>query len=826
MGRRVACFLIVLGMCFFSPRDVAYPGTQSASISYQAVFSQADLVIDQIGGFDEIKLMSCVRSHETGLPDLPFRLVHLVIPEGSRAASVSVKAADEVNLGGNFLISPIQPDLKTDGTSGGQHVGPDPSVYGSDSFYPAHRVEIVGQGYLGGYPIVTLSVTPFRYLPKSGSLTFYPRLDIEVELEPDQKATSASLIPTRTPSAEQLYREVLSRVASNARDVAQLGLGSGSPAQSGIGPDIDQYYQYLIVTSPTLAQSFQPLADWKTKKGVRACVVSIDTILANYSGRDNAEKLRNFLLGAYGRGTVWVLLGGDEDVIPVRYAYPTNTSSVPSYPNQQICDLYFSDVDGQWDLDNDGVWGEPQQDSPDIYPDLFVGRIPVGDPAEADAFVEKLISYEKNPGGGTFDYLTRALWVSSDQMRDWDGGIGQHGLLAAGIPSSFSQDLISLIESPSGAAENPIGPDGVTCVNQMNQAWGIIGILAHGKSSGFVAKSNLTNGSPKSWVLTYAGDGDGQGHMTNLGNHGQYGIMYSIACSQGAIDVDKYPYMGGEPCMAEFYPLASQKGGVAFLGNTRWGWVGVSYLLFEEFIQNLFDENLNHHLGVAEALSRCAYPGYRDIDYGHNLFGDPEMQVWTQTPAALSVIHPEQVTLGKQSVALSVSSQGGGVDQARVCMTLRGKTIFLGQTDQNGGISCNLDLDDVGEMSLVVTKPNYVPYVDSVTITLAAGVDDDEADAGMLSFELGQNHPNPFNPVTSIQYTVDSRQTARSTSLRIYNVLGQRVRTLVNEEKKPGRYRVLWDGRDDQGSEVSSGIYFYILQNGEDRETKKRVLIR
>jgi hypothetical protein len=826
MGRRVVCFLVVLGTCFLLPRDVAYPGTQSASISYQAVFSQADLVIDKIGGFDEVGLAGCARSHDIGLPDLPFRLLHLVIPEGSRAASVSIRAADQVNLGGDFLISPIQPDVRTDESPGGEKVGPNPLVYGSDSCYPAHRVEIVDQGYLAGYPVVTLSVTPFRYLPKSGSLTFYRRLDIQVELVPDQKTIFASPIPARTQSTRELYRQILSRVASNAQDVVQLGFGGQPPPQSGIGPDIDQYYQYLIVTSPALAQSFRPLADWKTKKGVRACVVSIDTVLANYSGRDNAEKLRTFLIGAYNRGTVWALLGGDEEVIPVRYAYPTNTSSIPTYPNQQICDLYFSDVDGQWDLDNDGVWGEPQQDSPDIYPDLFVGRIPVSDPAEAEAFVEKLISYEKSPGAGATDYLTRALWVSSDQMRDWEGGIGQHGLLAAGMPAGFSQDLSSLIESPSGAAENPVGPDGITCVNQMDQAWGIIGILAHGKSSGFVAKSNLTNGNPKSWVLAYAGDGDGQGHMTNLGNQGQYGIMYSIACSQAAIDVDKYPYMGGEPCVAEFYPLASQKGGVAFLGYTRWGWVGVSYLLFEEFLQDLFDENLGHHLGVAEALSRCAYPGYRDIDYGHNLFGDPEMEVWTQAPGGLSVIHPEEVTLGKQSVVLSVSSQGAGVGQARVCMTLRGKTVYLGQTDQSGEVSCNLDLDDVGEMSLVVSKPNYIPYVDSISISLTAGVDDDETDEGMLSFGLEQNHPNPFNPVTSIQYTVDSRQTAQSTSLRIYNVLGQKVRTLVDEQKKPGRYRELWDGRDDRGSEVSSGIYFYILRNGENRETRKMVLIR
>jgi hypothetical protein len=500
---------------------------------------------------------------------------------------------------------------------------------------------------------------------------------------------------------------------------------------------------------------------------------------------------------------------------------------VPSNTNQQICDLYFSDVDGEWDLDNDGVWGEPQHDSPDIYPDLFVGRVPAGDAAEVEAFVEKVLSYEKNPGGGASDYLTSMLWISSDQMRDWDGGIGQHVLLAPSVPSNFYQDLTTLIESPSGDAENPTGPAGETCVETMNQGWGIIGVLAHGKSSGFVAKSNLTNGSPKSWVLTFPGEGDGHGHLPNLTNVEKYGIMYSISCSQSAIDVDKYPYLGGEPSVGEYYPLAPGKGGVAYLGYSRWGWVSVSQRLFEKFLEYVFDGSLGYHLGVAEALSRCAYPGYRDIDYGHNLFGDPEMQVWTEMPSDLAAIHPEQVTMGERTIHLTASSRGTGVGGAQVCMTLRGRTMFVGETDENGEVSCDVNLDDIGEMSLVVTKSDFVPYEDSITVTLASDVDEDEADgAGIPSFELSQNHPNPFNPATSIYYSVTGVRMPAHTTLKIYNILGQKVRTLVDEPKRRGSYRTVWDGKDDAANDVSSGIYFYTLEVGNLRETKKMTLMK
>ncbi len=107
------------------------------------------------------------------------------------------------------------------------------------------------------------------------------------------------------------------------------------------------------------------------------------------------------------------------------------------------------------------------------------------------------------------------------------------------------------------------------------------------------------------------------------------------------------------------------------------------------------------------------------------------------------------------------------------------------------------------------------------------------------NFVLHQNHPNPFNPVTIIQYTVGSRQTKaadggqRTTdgsfvpiTLKIYNVLGQLVRTLVDEEKFAGVYQIIWDGKGEDGAELSSGIYFYQLKIKDQKVTKKMLLLK
>jgi hypothetical protein len=97
------------------------------------------------------------------------------------------------------------------------------------------------------------------------------------------------------------------------------------------------------------------------------------------------------------------------------------------------------------------------------------------------------------------------------------------------------------------------------------------------------------------------------------------------------------------------------------------------------------------------------------------------------------------------------------------------------------------------------------------------------------AFELNQNYPNPFNPTTIIKYTLSSGgegQGTLLTTLRIYNVLGEVVRTLVNEPKSPGVYQEVWDGKDDRGNAVASGIYFYQLKAGKFSETKKMVLLK
>lgn len=90
-------------------------------------------------------------------------------------------------------------------------------------------------------------------------------------------------------------------------------------------------------------------------------------------------------------------------------------------------------------------------------------------------------------------------------------------------------------------------------------------------------------------------------------------------------------------------------------------------------------------------------------------------------------------------------------------------------------------------------------------------------------FRLYPNYPNPFNPVTSIRYALTQKAEVR---LAVYDVLGRRVRLLLNDDQPPGEYGIDWNGADDGGVAVPGGVYFYRITAGHATQTGKALFIR
>jgi len=131
------------------------------------------------------------------------------------------------------------------------------------------------------------------------------------------------------------------------------------------------------------------------------------------------------------------------------------------------------------------------------------------------------------------------------------------------------------------------------------------------------------------------------------------------------------------------------------------------------------------------------------------------------------------------------------------------------------------------------TGNSFGIWVDEIYATSGQVVsaEDEQTAALPKEFSLEQNYPNPFNPETAINYAIPQNSSVR---LTIYNILGQKISTLIDEQKSSGVYSVSWNGRNDTGNQVASGLYFYRLEarhinNGNQRifvDAKKMLLLR
>jgi hypothetical protein len=150
----------------------------------------------------------------------------------------------------------------------------------------------------------------------------------------------------------------------------------------------------------------------------------------------------------------------------------------------------------------------------------------------------------------------------------------------------------------------------------------------------------------------------------------------------------------------------------------------------------------------------------------------------------------------------------------------------------NTDVASAITVDDSGNVYVTGTSYNSLTYTDYTTIKYvkkpSAVGNEVESSEKPSEFTLSQNYPNPFNPTTTIKFKVQGSRfkVPVHTTLKIYNVRGQMVRTLVDEPKSTGDYTIQWDGKNDKGEQLSSGVYFYQLKVGDYTSAKKMVLLK
>ncbi len=136
------------------------------------------------------------------------------------------------------------------------------------------------------------------------------------------------------------------------------------------------------------------------------------------------------------------------------------------------------------------------------------------------------------------------------------------------------------------------------------------------------------------------------------------------------------------------------------------------------------------------------------------------------------------------------------------------------------------DCQPGGERGIVMMDypgPGLIEAIINCNDFNLVGVDDPDPQTLPVIFEVDQNYPNPFNPATKIDYRLPRRS---HVTIEVYNVLGQKVRTVVDRVESAGTHTIIWDGKSESGQAVASGIYLYRFQAGEYIETKKMLLLQ
>jgi hypothetical protein len=403
-------------------------------------------------------------------------------------------------------------------------------------------------------------------------------------------------------------------------------------------------------------------------------------------------------------------------------------------------------------------------------------------------------------------------------MRDYQD-VGQHSLLAAGLPGHMNSDLSSLVESPHGKAENPSYPEVLPALDILGQGWGLVTLLVHGSSDGWVIRSHEYNHWPKRFIFTADNTPGTHGFLPAVPASNKPGVVYSIGCNNGAFDQDSPPWPSSNPCVAEAFLLIPDGGAVAFIGHSRWGWVSSSWRLEEAFLHYLF--NINTNIAFALEYAKAQYPHYRDVVYGINLYGDPALRVWTGSPATLEVKASQYTTVGEQEIAFEVTDSAGPCSGVVIAVLSGGEIIGQGHTDAGGSVTIALDIDGESDYSILAHKAGYA----TVEAPLAPGIALDADDEISLpeEFTVGQNFPNPFNPSTNLRINLPHTE---HVEIAIFNILGQRVATPLDQTLPPGEHKLQWNGTSDAGIRQPSGVYLARVTAGPSSKIIKMTMLK
>lgn len=455
-------------------------------------------------------------------PAIPYRLVLQKLPPGTRVMAVSTRSDTprDIPLAGPL---PFTKGLRILSR-------PDQQLqYEPFDFSRAYPSETVQWQVLGGLDPITMTHTSW----------------LVIRVFPVQYRNGSSL----------LFNDTIS---------VRIDTVDSVPGTRAMPVNRDAVETLIVISTEAFESALEPYIVHKTAAGVICSFYTFESIRETTPGRDDAEKLRLFIrMKVQENGTAFVLLAGDADVLPVRRCAMTFDPF-----NQVLLPMedYFSDLfDGageyhDWDANGDGNYGDYADDpaAMDLVPDVFTARIPASTPAEMEAAVEKILSYETmtQPDDAWFN---RVIFAAVDTFNERDhgdvSGIPEGECMAEFMVDTvfFDRDIIRLYETDTYPHDAAVYPAAV--VEEMDAGAGFMAFHCHGSPDCF-------------WLIDSCFS---HAHADQLQNGHRQPVMFGFACSTAAFDneLPDWPYGSTGESMPEHFVLNSRGGAIGYVGATR-----------------------------------------------------------------------------------------------------------------------------------------------------------------------------------------------------------------------------------------------------------------
>jgi hypothetical protein len=599
-------FFVILISCFmlFSVGAQLSQSTENDEISQTYSFNNPTITAVNIAGtfYNRVTLDDCYTAGAAGEPNLPSKGAFLLLPPKSTVSSIQIIAGETISVESDLLIEPVGISIPTSQSDNFPVPTPDEDIYTSNEYYPGSLYTQVGVYSFRGYQILVLLLHPIQYNPMTNELLCYQRLDVQVTTQVTSDIQS------------ELYRGL-------AQDEQAVQQRVDNPEMTRLYNEectplplpFDQY-DLLIITTDALRSGFEPLKTAHDTTGVTTVIKTLTDI-----GASDLESIRNYISDAYTNwGIQYVLIGGDDNVVPAPMLWVSGMDEETEYYEDIMpSDIYYACLDGPYNYDGDGNWGEPTDGEGggdvDLIAEVYVGRACVGSTSEVSNFVIKTVAYiNKDPEDA---YLSEVCFAGEylgdygiasyagaylDQFED---GCSDDGYTTVGMPSDI-YNINKLYDSPT--YDWP--PSAIISI--INNGVHIINHLGHA-----------------SYDYDLKLDSYDVDAMTNPSDRACF--IYSQGCMAGGFD-------NGD-CIAEHFTVKTTHAAFAVIFNARYGFFwsystdGDSQRLHRQFWDAVFGEGITqigrvNHDSKEDNLPIIGRSCIRWVYYETNLFGDPALE--------------------------------------------------------------------------------------------------------------------------------------------------------------------------------------------------------